>query len=532
LIALLIPAALFGAEQEATRFEIVHIGPSKTVTPGVDVINLDCGARCTGSAGELGQGRALFNGATMLRIIAAAYGVNVTSVFGGPSWLATSRFDIYAKTATATSPETLKTMFQGLLSEQFSLAVHWEDRPIPAYVLETGTGKPRLQQSLESVPPTCKTTNSAGMISLACEHQSMTGLASDLSRGYMPETVTDATGLKGAYDFTLNFRPVGSLIRAASDARFDPSSDISVFDAVAKLGLKLERRLQPARVVVIDRVDEKPVGGVGSAPGLPAVPAEFEVADIRPMQPGAPYQPDRYLPGGQVEMHGWTANRLIKLAYNLDDDEIVGAPKWFSSDRFDIVAKTSLTRDDLQVARAANGMTNRPPMMYAEMLQKLLAQTFKLAVHSEVRPIPVYVLTVADRGVRLKESSPSSRTLCTDTTDVGGLETYTCQNITLAQFAPNLHATAPFYFVHPMVDLTGLKGAYDLTLKWHWAVLINTPGNRGAPPDSTIPEGRTPDGYISMFEALEKQLGLKAVLQKHPMPVLVIDHIERAPQSQ
>jgi uncharacterized protein (TIGR03435 family) len=62
-------------------------------------------------------------------------------------------------------------------------------------------------------------------------------------------------------------------------------------------------------------------------------------------------------------------------------------------------------------------------------------------------------------------------------------------------------------------------------------VLINSPGNRGASPDSNTSEGRTPDGYISIFEALEKQLGLKAVLQKHPMPVLVIDHIERTPQS-
>jgi uncharacterized protein (TIGR03435 family) len=87
------------------KFDVVHISPSKTATARVDVVNLDCVYRCTvGSAVGLEQGRAVFDGITMLRLIASAYGVNVTSVFGGPSWLATDRFDIYAKTASTTSP--------------------------------------------------------------------------------------------------------------------------------------------------------------------------------------------------------------------------------------------------------------------------------------------------------------------------------------------------------------------------------------------------------------------------------------------
>src|SRR5262249_7951717 len=139
------------------------------------------------------------------------------------------------------------------------------------------------------------------------------------------------------------------------------------------------------------------------------------------------------------------------------------------------------------------------------------------------QPMTVYALTLADRDIKLKESSPSARTLCTDTTAVGGLETFSCQNVTMAQFAPNLHTIAPVYLGdHPLVDLTGLNRAYHLTLKWHWAALVNVPVNLDA--NGLIPD---PTGYTTVFDALKKQLGLKVAVQKHTMPVVVIDHVER-----
>lgn len=511
-----------------TGFDTVHIEASKNSNPAVDTVNLDCTGRC--AAGLMDQGRVVFGEITMLRIIASAYGIKPTSVYGGPSWLATDRFDIYAKTDGQTSPEKLQTMFQSLLAERFGLAVHWEDKPMPSYSLQLAANRPRFPEASGTGPPACKNDMSVGVITLNCQKQTMAELALLLSNSYLPASAADDTGLKGVYDFTLSFRPVGVLIRSSTDPRFNPSTDISIFDALRKLGLKLEQRLQPTRVLVVDRVNARPSIDSGSVSDIPAVPGEFEVADVRPTQPGAPFTPDRFLPGGQVEMHGWTLSRLIKLAFDLDNDSLVGAPGWLNSDRFDILAKTSLTQQELRVARDAHGLTNAGLRQYSEMLQKLLADRFTLVVHDEVQRVTVYGLTVAEHGPKLKESSSSERSMCTDTTEVGGLETTTCQNTTMAQLAPNLNRIAPNYLgAHKVVDLTGLKGAYDLTLKWHWAALIGAPPN--APPAGTAGIAPDPLGYITVFEALEKQLGLKVVQQKYPMPVVVIDRVERLPAA-
>jgi len=528
-----VTAVTLSAQSTVPRFDTVNIRASNVTNPSVDVVNLDCVGRC--APGALDQGRVLFDRVTLLRIIAAAYGVKVTSVFGGPSWLATDRFSIYATTPASTPAETLQSMFQALLTERFGLAVHREEKPMPAYALAPGTGKPRLQAAADPGQPVCKNTTSptptGALMTVTCKSQTIAGLATVLN-GYLPDAVTDATGIKGVYDFTLNFKPVGSLIRMDSDPRFDSSSDISIFDAAGKLGIKLERRLQPAPVLIVDHVNRQPSDDPGAAAKATTIPLEFEVVDVKPTEPGAPFQPDRYLPGGQVELHGWTLTRLIKLAYNIvDSDGLVGAPKWLNEDRFDILAKTSMARDELQQARAANGLTSVAPAMYAEMLQNLLEKRFKFAVHNEVRPVTVFAMSVAERGPKFKQSVASTRTQCRDTTGPGGPEVYTCQNITMEQFAPNLHAIAPVYLNHPVVDMTDLKGAYDLTLKRHWAPLTNWQGNRGESSSSASVASLASDpmGYITVFEAVEKQLGLKLVQQKHRMPVVVIDHIDRKP---
>src|SRR5215471_8715836 len=128
-------------------FDTVHIEASKNSNPVVDTVNLDCAGRC--AAGMMEQGRVLFGEITMLRIIASAYGVKPTSVYGGPSWLATDRFDIYANTASQTPPEKLQTMFQSLLAQRFGLAVHWEDKPMPAYSLQLAVNRPRFSEASE-----------------------------------------------------------------------------------------------------------------------------------------------------------------------------------------------------------------------------------------------------------------------------------------------------------------------------------------------------------------------------------------------
>jgi uncharacterized protein (TIGR03435 family) len=100
----------------------------------------------------------------------------------------------------------------------------------------------------------------------------------------------------------------------------------------------------------------------------------------------------------------------------------------------------------------------------------------------------------------------------------------------MAVLADKLRNEAPAYIDHAVLDLTELKGAYDFTLSW-------TPrgqfmaGARGGDPGQpgAVASAADPNGDISVFEAIEKQLGLKLELQKHTMPVVVIDHLERTP---
>jgi uncharacterized protein (TIGR03435 family) len=66
----------------------------------------------------------------------------------------------------------------------------------------------------------------------------------------------------------------------------------------------------------------------------------FEVADIKPSDPSVQKAgKGRLLPGGRIELPGQTVRDPIFFAYAVQDDMIVGAPKWAGEERFDIVAK-------------------------------------------------------------------------------------------------------------------------------------------------------------------------------------------------
>jgi uncharacterized protein (TIGR03435 family) len=203
---------------------------------------------------------------------------------------------------------------------------------------------------------------------------------------------------------------------------------------------------------------------------------------------------------------------MIAFAYNVEEDWVKGGEKWLDTERYDIAAKTAPTAsaDTLRV-----------------MLRSLLEERFRLKVHKEDQPVPVYALTGSKP--KIKEADPSSRSTCTRSA-ADGLVHYTCVNTTMAQLAEKLPNVAGGYLDHPMVDLTGLKGGYDFILSW-------TPrnrllgGGRGPAPaaaDGGAASADRPVGF-TIFEAVDRQLGLKLASQKHPMPVLVIDHIERKP---
>jgi hypothetical protein len=225
----------------------------------------------------------------------------------------------------------------------------------------------KLKESSGDGASDCDRKNEAGLNTIVCRHMTMAQLAERLrfyANGYLDHPLIDKTGLAAAYDFTLSWTGRGQLRKPLGD---DPGSGISVFDAVDKqLGLRIDAQPQPTPVIVINSVNQKPTDNPpGTTKASPPPPTEFEVASVRVSkltQNGA----ERVLRSGMVDLQGLTLKELITAAYDIDDERLVGVPKWMETDRFDVAAKTQpgVPFDALIV-----------------MLQKLLEERFKLAVH-------------------------------------------------------------------------------------------------------------------------------------------------------
>jgi uncharacterized protein (TIGR03435 family) len=205
-------------------------------------------------------GRYEIRTATMVDLIATAYGVDGDKVFGGPNWLEMDRFDVTGKVPAGSTPDSHKAMLRALLEERFHLVAKPDSRPMPAYVLTVGKhlqlkpadpaakkgceGKPRPQNAEPTAPN-----------EVACHGLTAAEIAENLHNmagGYLRQPVVDATELKETYDFDLRWTGRGQLAAAGA-------AGISVFDAVDKqLGLKLELQKSPLPVVVVQSVDQKP----------------------------------------------------------------------------------------------------------------------------------------------------------------------------------------------------------------------------------------------------------------------------------
>ena len=98
----------------------------------------------------------------------------------------------------------------------------------------------------------------------------------------------------------------------------------------------------------------------------------------------------------------------------------------------------------------------------------------------------------------------------------------------MAQFAGQIQSLASGYIKTPVLDTTGIDGAYDFTLSYSGAGKLK---NGGGPPERSTASDAAPDpsGAISFFDALNKTLGLRLVKVKRPISVLVINHVDEKP---
>ncbi|MGB7265792.1 MAG: TIGR03435 family protein [Terracidiphilus sp.] len=202
--------------------------------------------------------------------------------------------------------------------------------------------------------------------------------------------------------------------------------------------------------------------------------------------------PDSFSMGGNPT---WV---LIRSAYGvLLEDQVDGLPAWAKSEPIAVQAKMD---QETTAELAKLPLMERWKQMQL-MLQAMLADRFELKAHRESRDLPIYILTVAKDGPKMKKTAPDG---------FGGNARYASGKVTAHEIsAEALAANLSFTVGREVVNKTGLEGGYDFTLDY-------------------APDGAdASDPRPSIFTALEEQLGLKLVPSKGPVDVIVVDHVER-----
>jgi len=216
-----------------------------------------------------------------------------------------------------------------------------------------------------------------------------------------------------------------------------------------------------------------------TAPAFDAATLRLNTANDQPMGD---------FENGRVIVHNMSLRSFIGGAYHVPNEYIFG-PNWLDSVRLDLSAKTDAgtSEDDSRL-----------------MMRTLLEEKLHLKVHFEKRVLAVYALKVAKRGPKFSESKP-------DPDRKPGCVTYRpleCHGMTAPAILNALYNAASSQFDLPVREMTGLKGRYDFRLSLE--------------PDAS---GQS----ISIFDAVEEQLGLKLQPIKQSIRAIVVDHVERVP---
>lgn len=252
---------------------------------------------------------------------------------------------------------------------------------------------------------------------------------------------------------------------------------------------------------------------------------EYEVSSIKLSKSGNGDVGFHYTPDGFAATNVGLPY-LLQLAFGVHSDQIVGLPNSIASETYELEA-----RMDEPVADALKKL-NPEQLRSArqQMLQSLLADRFKLAVHRDTKDVPVYSLVIANGGFKLRESAPDEvdpqgRTGMHISGSNGAMRGQLVSMASLAQFLSGRLSRI-------VVDKTGLTGKYDFMLKWtpdrnelqspagFDATSSSAPNSQAAIPaqDASAPD---------LFTAVQEQLGLKLKAEKNSVEVIVIDHVEK-----
>ena len=183
----------------------------------------------------------------------------------------------------------------------------------------------------------------------------------------------------------------------------------------------------------------------------------------------------------RVDGQNCTFRQLLTRAYDVKDYQVVG-PDWITTNRYVVGAKApaGTTKEQLPL-----------------MLQTLLAQRFKLALHRETRQLPMFALVVDKKGLKLKTVDEAQ-----------GVE-FGMRRIAGHVQLSGLAVLLTRLTEYPVIDETNTPGTFDVKLDWIAEDKMSMPS--------------------AISEALQSQAGLKLEAKKGPVEVLIIDHVEKVP---
>jgi uncharacterized protein (TIGR03435 family) len=445
------------------------------------------------------------SGFTMLDLISRAYNLPWERIAGGPSWIGTDRFDLIAAIPPGVPASASLPMIQAVLAERFQLKVHNETRPVPAYALLSGR-QPRLKDSAGG-ESRCQYKRDRSTITLDCTNMPMNRFARELmdyAQEFFDRPLGDKTNLTGHYDFSLTWTQRDQMRVRNAEGELHGITPQAALEK--QLGLECVLRPEPMEVLAIDSVNRVPTpNGPGVIEALNnSTYTHFDIAEVRSHKEEAGFKHDEK--ETQIIYLGFILSAFINMAWNTPPQQrqVIG-PDWIKTEKFDIIAKPAnkTAWENMQL-----------------MLRNLITERFHLRIHEEDRPANVYALTVK-RTAKLKDAAPNRRSECHIAYGDANL-TMTCQNTTMRQLQDRARHQAWGTLDRPVLDQTGLKGAYDFSITW-----VPGPWNSQEPAAPAEGMASAPTGEISFFEAMEKQLGLKLTKQKLPYPALVVDSVER-----
>jgi uncharacterized protein (TIGR03435 family) len=238
-------------------------------------------------------------------------------------------------------------------------------------------------------------------------------------------------------------------------------------------------------------------------------PQQFELATIKPTPPdwrGGRYT--RMVSPKRFVATNFTLRVLIAAAYKLNPRAVLGGPSWIDTDRYDIVALVP-------------GEQPETPGVFRQMamLQLLLTERFGLEFRREEKEMPLYYLSIAKDGPKLKESKspPDQDPRIVNVIFADHVE-LPARNASMGEFAAILQRSI---FNRPVVDKTGLMGRYDFDLAWT---------ADSSQFDGVLPEQSEP-AKPGFYAAIQQQIGLKLEASKGLVLTLVIDKIQRPSEN-